>query len=168
VDLACINVADIVHKQPEIFSKHLLVDMFASPPENQLLPGADVYIVGYPSGQLDHVHNLPIVRRGCLATLPEVDFEGRPEFLVDAGVFPGSSGSPVFARFGTEARLVGVIAKTFIRELDVQTKTGPSGLFVQSFIGLGVAVKYRKLKELIDLVLTKVRPIGQLSAAQKL
>ena len=38
----------------------------------------------------------PIVRRGSTATHPFVRYEGRPEFVIDAACFPGSSGSPVF------------------------------------------------------------------------
>jgi hypothetical protein len=35
-------------------------------------------------------------RRGMTATPPQLDYCGRPTFLIDASVFGGSSGSPVF------------------------------------------------------------------------
>jgi hypothetical protein len=54
-----------------------------------------VLMVGYPTGLWDSVNNLPILRRGVTATHPCIDYEGRPEFLIDAACFPGSSGSPV-------------------------------------------------------------------------
>ena len=60
-------------------------------------PVQDVVFVGYPIGIYDRVNLLPLVRQGITATPPSVDYEGRPEFLLDAAVFPGSSGSPVFA-----------------------------------------------------------------------
>jgi hypothetical protein len=56
----------------------------------------EVKFIGYPIGMWDEKHNLPIVRRGMTASDPVVDFNGRREFLIDAAVFPGSSGSPVY------------------------------------------------------------------------
>lgn len=56
----------------------------------------DITMVGYPTGLWDKVNNLPIFRRGSTATHPAVDWNGKPEFLIDAACFPGSSGSPVF------------------------------------------------------------------------
>lgn len=58
----------------------------------------EVYMVGYPSGLFDSHNNLPIVRRGITATPMATDYEGRPEFLIDMPVYPGSSGSPIFIR----------------------------------------------------------------------
>jgi len=52
-------------------------------------------MVGYPIGLWDNVHNFPILRRGTTASLPTVEFQGKPHGLIDMAVFPGSSGSPV-------------------------------------------------------------------------
>lgn len=57
----------------------------------------EVFFIGYPQGLHDTVNLTPIVRRGVTATHVKIDYEGKPTFLVDAAVFPGSSGSPVFA-----------------------------------------------------------------------
>jgi hypothetical protein len=54
-----------------------------------------VTFVGYPDGLFDSHSYLPIARHGYTATPPAVDYEGKPQFLIDASVFPGSSGSPV-------------------------------------------------------------------------
>lgn len=72
----------------------------------ELVPDADdlaqcdaieeIVFIGYPNGIWDRKHHLPIVRRGCTATPVVIDFEQTPRFLVDAAVFGGSSGSPVF------------------------------------------------------------------------
>jgi hypothetical protein len=56
----------------------------------------DILMVGYPNGIWDSKNNMPIARRGITATNPSINYEGRPEFLIDAACFPGSSGSPVF------------------------------------------------------------------------
>jgi hypothetical protein len=55
-----------------------------------------VITVGYPEAIWDNVNNLPIAHRGITATPPYVDYQGRPEFLVDFATLPGSSGSPMF------------------------------------------------------------------------
>jgi len=56
----------------------------------------EILMIGYPNGLWDTTNNMPIVRRGITATSPSVSFQGRPEFMIDAACFPGSSGSPVF------------------------------------------------------------------------
>lgn len=55
----------------------------------------EILMVGYPIGIWDSVNNMPIFRRGITATHPNLNYEDRPEFLIDAACFPGSSGSPV-------------------------------------------------------------------------
>lgn len=55
-----------------------------------------VVFIGYPNGLWDTANLLPITRTGSIATLPRIAFQGQPLFLIDASVFPGSSGSPVF------------------------------------------------------------------------
>ena len=55
----------------------------------------DVLMIGYPDGMSDSKNNLPIVRRGITATDYKIDYEGKKEFLIDASIFKGSSGSPI-------------------------------------------------------------------------
>lgn len=52
-------------------------------------------MIGYPNGLWDSVNNMPIVRRGSMATNISLDHNGKREFVIDAACFPGSSGSPV-------------------------------------------------------------------------
>lgn len=59
-------------------------------------PVEEILMIGYPNGLWDSVNNLPIARRGITATHMGVRHNGKPEFLIDAACFPGSSGSPVF------------------------------------------------------------------------
>jgi len=60
-------------------------------------PTSPTTLLGYPFGFYDTLHFLPIWKTGHVASEPDVDFEGRPAFLVDVSVFPGMSGSPVLA-----------------------------------------------------------------------
>lgn len=56
----------------------------------------DIIFVGYPIALRDETNLSPITRTGITATSIDRDFEGKPVFLIDASVFGGSSGSPVF------------------------------------------------------------------------
>ena len=56
-----------------------------------------VIFIGYPSESLLNENNsLSVVRQGITATPIWNEFGGEKAFLIDAGVFPGSCGSPVF------------------------------------------------------------------------
>lgn len=68
----------------------------------ELLPLEEVTMIGYPNGIWDSTNNGSIARRGVIATIPENDYLGKKQFVVDMACFPGSSGSPVFlANFGS-------------------------------------------------------------------
>lgn len=54
-------------------------------------------MIGYPLSLIDKKNNLPIVRKGVIATTPTVDFNEDHGFLVDITCQQGSSGSPVVA-----------------------------------------------------------------------
>lgn len=55
----------------------------------------EILMIGYPNGLWDAKNNLPLIRRGITSSPPSVNYNGRPEFVIDAACFPGSSGSPV-------------------------------------------------------------------------
>ena len=44
----------------------------------------------------DDYNKTPLIRRGWTSTPVWNDYKGHKEFLIDASVFPGSSGSPAF------------------------------------------------------------------------
>ena len=56
----------------------------------------DITFVGYPNGLYDTANLTPLARHGRTATPPALNYEGRSAYLIDAPVFGGSSGSPVF------------------------------------------------------------------------
>lgn len=71
---------------------------------SELLPLEEVTMIGYPNGIWDSTNNGSIARRGIIATIPEDDYLGKKQFVVDMACFPGSSGSPVYlANFGSYA-----------------------------------------------------------------
>jgi len=58
----------------------------------------DAVVIGYPRGFYDQVHLYPIVKSGILASRWGAPFQGKPCFLIDAKLFPGSSGSIVVSK----------------------------------------------------------------------
>ena len=62
-----------------------------------LAPSEPVSIVGFPFG-IAAAGKFPIWKTGHIASDIDLDYEGKPVFLVDATTRPGMSGSPVFAR----------------------------------------------------------------------
>jgi V8-like Glu-specific endopeptidase len=151
VDLACINVSAFAGPEKGVYSKHLHSDFFHEVDLNSILAGSEVLFIGYPDNRFDSVHNLPILRKGTLATLPSVNFNGLKQIIIDAQVFPGSSGSPVFVIVEGKYKLLGVVTETMIKH--EQLKTIPVDLTygVQQTIGLGVVLKTELVKELLEV-----------------
>ena len=142
----------------------------------------EILFVGYPSGISDQTHNLPVARRGITATPATVDYEGRPVFLVDASVYPGSSGSPVFIYntdgwtngsgtlvAGGRVVFLGVLAAVLYREEDGTIEFGevPAALrarvSTKQMIDLGVVFRARTVEEAIE---DSLRQLGLLAAGQ--
>ncbi|MCG8431292.1 MAG: serine protease [Candidatus Omnitrophica bacterium] len=155
VDLACVNISRIDERN--IFYKYIY-DSFLEPIDfNRTPPGTDVIFVGYPENRYDTIHNLPIIRKGSIASVPSVDYNGRPQIVIDAQVFNGSSGSPVFVSIGGQYRLLGVVSETMIRNAQLQTITpGKSSEFIQQILGLGLVIKQSKVLELISHTLDTI------------
>jgi hypothetical protein len=57
--------------------------------------GCPILLVGFPLGFYDVTHQLPIVRRGSIASAFGVRFQGQGFFLTDARMHRGASGAPV-------------------------------------------------------------------------
>lgn len=88
------QLADTAHN---VFFKTISDDLFPTSEQLAELNAIEsVTFIGYPSGLYDTKHGTPIARRGWTATPVALDYGGKPMFLVDAPVFGGSSGSPVF------------------------------------------------------------------------
>jgi hypothetical protein len=100
VDLAICPIAPVFHQLAHVGKRIFYVGLDQSliPSEAQLSElnaVEDVMMVGYPNGLWDATNNLPLVRRGITSSPPSVQYNGKPEFVIDMACFPGSSGSPV-------------------------------------------------------------------------
>ncbi|MFF9199986.1 trypsin-like peptidase domain-containing protein [Streptomyces sp. NPDC014779] len=126
----------------------------------------EITFVGYPHGYRDPRHLTPIARRGITATPIELDYGGKPVFLIDGSVFGGSSGSPVFlfnqgtyqsgpkeTTVGTRIALVGIVAQTMVRNAQlpvVEDVAATPHVKVAQELNLGVAFNARAIKETIE------------------
>ena len=153
VDLACINVSGITHTNAFFLSLH---DKFLTPINHEkVTPGSEVIFVGYPVGISDTVNNLPLIRKGFIASMPNVDFNGKGHIVIDAQIFYGSSGSPVFVPWDRKYSLLGVVSQTMWRSsgLEILSTNMSQNLpkyGVREIVGLGIVVKQRHVQELIN------------------
>ncbi len=128
----------------------------------------DVIFIGYPNGLYDKKNLLPIIRKGSFATPYQVDFDGHPIFLIDASVFPGSSGSPVFlfdrkkTMFQgvkmdlTEPRIyfLGIVARVYQKsEFFDLLEVKDIKAYGKQMIDIGVVYKAAEIKKLIKFYL---------------
>ena len=138
----------------------------------------EIIFIGYPSGIWDRKNLLPIVRKGITATPIAVDFDGERKFLVDASVFPGSSGSPVFLYnagsyhdkksnlvVGSRLLFLGILTSVFytkeeneIRLVPAPTVDRPVAVSRQ-MIDLGVVYKWNLIMETVESRLRKYSEI---------
>ena len=137
----------------------------------------NVSFIGYPNSLYDPASFLPILRSGTISTHPMVDYEGRPQFLIDAQVFPGSSGSPVFVRYGASLidyqitkhigevdhvlddkkpipgmELLGVLSAAVMKneKLVAVSSSNDEEQSMKESLGLGIVLKATEIRKLID------------------
>lgn len=129
----------------------------------------EVVFLGYPNGIWDRKNLLPIIRKGTTATPVAVDFQGEKQFLIDASVFPGSSGSPVLLYnagmysqktgatvVGTRLIFLGIVSSVFYRqdegEIILSTANEPVAL-TKEMLDLGIVFKATTINEAIEAIL---------------
>ena len=128
----------------------------------------EVIFVGYPNNLFDHANLTPIMRRGSTATPIALDYNGEPAFLIDAAVFPGSSGSPVFifdrgmyatregpTQVGSRLILLGVLAAVHVREVAAELVQTHVGAVFQDPLNLGIVYKAETIDACVDAALAK-------------
>lgn len=134
----------------------------------------DIVFVGYPNGMWDSKNYTPIMRKGTTATPIMLDYEGKKKFLIDASVFGGSSGSPVFiyesgtyvtkngpAQIGTKFFFVGVVAAVYFKtsantvvSRPIPTAAGDV-VIDNEMLDLGVVFKAETVVEAIQAMIAK-------------
>lgn len=171
IDLCIMPIRPLFHeaqKQGKSFFKRQFDENLL--PSQQLLTDLnaleEILMVGYPVGLWDSTNNMPIFRRGITATHPNLNFEGREEFLIDAACFPGSSGSPVLLYnlgnytnrqggtvIGTRIALLGILyagpqftIEGEIKVLPIPTQMKPVPVS-RIPVNLGIVIKAKQILE---------------------
>lgn len=164
LDLIAVPMAatlmDLQNKNIDIFFRS--VDQKMIPTNEQCENFAaieDITFIGYPSGLYDERNKISIIRQGITATPIWNNFRGEKAFLIDAGVFPGSSGSPVFIynqgayptkdgiALGNRLLFVGIISQTMLRD----NTTG------KSFLNLGKVINSNAMYYELNMFIQKLK-----------
>jgi hypothetical protein len=165
LDLAAIPIGGTLNllqsQNTPVFFKAIQPEII---PNSEVIKGLlaieEVTFAGYPSGIYDDVNSTPLIRKGITASPIWNDFKGKPVFVIDAGVYPGSSGSPVFIyNQGSYATTQGITVGVRIYFLGIISSTF-SGIGANSspyFIGLGTVIKSQKIKEFIDGIVKNIK-----------
>ena len=177
IDIAICPFLPIIQRVKEDFKQNLFfkaIPRKAIPEQdeiNSLNAMEEVIFVGYPNGMWDSIHNLPILRKGITASPLQINFENRPQFLIDASVFGGSSGSPLFIVndgayldkgsicIGSRFYFLGVVSAVYFRTQinNVEARTIPTSIIPvvenQEMIDLGIVFKSQTILDTIDIFL---------------
>ncbi len=176
VDLAILAflpiVSDLEKEGKKPFIVPLPPDIIPNDQEfSELTPLEDVLIVGYPNGISDTAHNIPVFRRGITATPAYIDFQNKEEFLIDAAIFPGSSGSPVFLYnqgaysnrnggtiVGTRIKLLGVVHAVLLDNVNGEMTIIPAPTQARNVVtsqipnNLGMCIRASRILEFEPLI----------------
>lgn len=167
VDLCALSVAQLQAlaggKLDNLFFRSMSAAGIPTPEEESGYPAVlRVAMIGYPIGLWDKQNNLPVIRTGNTASHPAVDFDGRPEVMIDMACFPGSSGSPVVfddrPYFAGAYRFLGVLSRgpLFTDEGQIVVRDIPTRreavAINRQLVHLGYVIKAREIRNLLNSV----------------
>ena len=173
VDVAVVPIRPaldaLLRSGKRVFYKQIPSGMMLDDADLETLDALEsIVFIGYPSGIYDTVNLTPIARQGITATPIAIDYQGLPAFLIDASVFPGSSGSPVFTFSrgirtskdgstsigGSSLQLLGVLAAVHTREVDGRITTStPVGVTFDEPVDLGIVFRASAITDCVDSLL---------------
>lgn len=167
LDLIAVPLAatlmDLKNKNIDVFFRSVDQNIIPNDEQwNKFSAIEDITFIGYPSGLYDNTNKISIIRQGITATPIWNDFKGEEVFLIDAGVFPGSSGSPVFIyNQGAYATDNGITVGNRLHFVGVISQTMLSSNNGNSFLDLGKVINsravYREIKSLIDKLKSPIK-----------
>jgi len=156
VDVACLNVSIMLQQNISLNIWTIDYSPFSNFKRDNLYAGQKIIFLGYPTGFYDKKNFLPILRAGYIASIPSIDFNKKPHILVDAQVFPGSSGSPVFIQINSDYQLLGIISDGVFKHIDfthITTTADKKTISLpREWIGLGLLHTNEMIKDVYNLV----------------
>ena len=173
-DVAAVDVTDTIMKEG-IQGTWLSLDLFSTPQRlknENITIGDEIFLLGYPDAIFDARNVWPILRIGVIATVPLEGYAfndalrakfSLPDridgFLVDANVFPGSSGSVVVFKpqpmtMGPGGSAVVSSAKKTSYVLGIVSGSIPisdTALGTKQRMGLGIVYSADVIRSVIEL-----------------
>ena len=137
--------------------------------ELQISEGDGVFVLGFPLGLAGEKRNYTIVRQGVIARIRDWLGGNSRTILIDANIFPGNSGGPVFTRpeiaaiTGTKPNkrslLIGMISSYLSYEdVAISSRTHRPRIIFQENSGLATIVPVDVIQETVDLAVKKLHP----------
>ena len=131
--------------------------------------GDGVYVLGFPMGLAGAERNYVITRKGSIARITDYIGGDQPTFLIDALIFPGNSGGPVFCALeamaitGTQGHhdvlLIGVVrAYLPYTEVAVSQQTQQPRVLFEENSGLADVVPVDRINETVQAYI-KLHPV---------
>ena len=166
LDLAALPIAPALNELSNggvpVFYRSISNKMTPSPSIcDNLMALEEITFIGYPSGIYDSKNKFPLIRKGITASPIWADYEGESEFLIDASVFPGSSGSPAFIfnqgsfptikgiSVGSRLLFVGVVTQTIVQN-------------EKEYLDLGKVIKSSALDREMESLIAKMLSSGEM------
>ena len=134
----------------------------------QISEGDGVFVLGFPMGLAGEKRNYAIVRQGVIARIRDWLGGHSPTILIDATVFPGNSGGPVFTKPeiasvpGTKSNkrslLIGMISNyLYYEDVAISSQTHKARITFQENAGLATVVPVDAIQETVDLAVKKLQ-----------
>jgi hypothetical protein len=132
----------------------------------EIVEGDSIFVAGFPMGLVARPRARPLLRSGCIARVQDLYEDGGREFLVDAEIFPGNSGGPVFlapqqlsvtgAPPVQEGGLIGIVYSYVpYQEIAVSQQTGQPRVIFQENSGLSAVLTVDCIDETIETLETR-------------
>lgn len=172
VDLAVIPLRVSIQDAGRSSIAPVRIENFAN--ENEAFEGASVLILGYPGAVGPDYWTKPLIRHGVIAHVDTKNF-GEAPFLIDAMIFPGNSGGPVFIvptgmtkngsfAVGGRSAFLGIVSSVAREPVEVQkaslefeaSDVDSTGSHFKTFdyMGIGVIEAAGRVKELLESIRT--------------
>ena len=127
--------------------------------------GDGIFAIGFPLGLVGYEdQHFPIVKQGCIARIQDWLSGRSRQILVDANIFPGNSGGPIFLRpatlavAGTKANatsyLIGIVSEYIAyRDVAVSTQTDRARVIFEENSGIVVVVPSDVIMETVQIAM---------------